>query len=108
MQDPYSPRGFAQRVGAASVHELIAAAAAFRILVDGKSSVTRTDIMETVQMIMGDKPLTAEAKVKAFGKLVRGGELSRMDGGEFTLSPEGLDSFRERFEAARASNAAGA
>ncbi|MEM8787620.1 MAG: hypothetical protein AAGE76_05115 [Pseudomonadota bacterium] len=94
--DTRSPRGFARKVGARELPELMAAAAAYLAMFEHKETVSRADIMGVIQTIAGDAKITAEAKVKAFGKLVRTGELLRLDASQFALSDEAADRFRAR------------
>ena len=94
--DPGSPAGFARAVGAASLPEMMAAAAGYMMMIEDRDRVTRPDIMSMVQAVAGDTPLSAEAKVKAFGKLVRSGQIVRADGGQFFLSAETVAEFQAK------------
>jgi len=94
--DPGSPAGFARAVGAASLPEMMAAAAGYMMMIEDRDRVTRPDIMTMVQAVAGDTPLSAEAKVKAFGKLVRSGQIVRADGGQFFLSAETVAEFQAK------------
>ncbi|MSU90110.1 hypothetical protein GE300_10860 [Rhodobacteraceae bacterium 2CG4] len=94
--DPGSPAGFARAVGAASLPEMMAAAAGFMMMIEGRDHVSRAELMTMVQAIAGGSPLSAEAKIKAFGKLVRGGRIVRADAGRFFLSAETVQDFQER------------
>ncbi|MEM9228378.1 MAG: hypothetical protein AAGB10_02130 [Pseudomonadota bacterium] len=86
--DEFTPRGFARKIGATTLPELMGAASAFLILVEDRATVSRNDIMDMVKTLAGDTPLTAETKIKAFGKLVRSGDLIRVEAGQFSMSPE--------------------
>ncbi len=96
-EDDYSARGFARRLGASSLPDLMGAAAAFLVLVEGRETISRNDIMELVKDLAGDTPLTAEAKIKAFGKLVRSGDLVRSEGGQFVMSNDAIARMRAKF-----------
>lgn len=96
-EDDYSARGFARRLGASSLPDLMGAAAAFLVLVEGRETISRNDIMELVKDLAGDTPLTAEAKIKAFGKLVRSGDLVRSEGGQFGMSSDAIARMRAKF-----------
>ena len=85
---------------AGSLPELMTAATAYLNIVENRTSVSRGDIVEVVQQIAGDIPLTAEAKVKAVGKLVRAGTLVRLDGGQFMLDEVETQRFRDRMDGA--------
>ncbi|WP_112321431.1 hypothetical protein [Oceanibium sediminis] len=95
-----TPRGFAKAAGASALHEVMAAAAAYLSLVEHRATMNRAEIMDCAQTITGGAPLTAEAKVKAFGKLTRTGELVRLDGGLFMMSEEALLRYRETLDGA--------
>ncbi|NNU80250.1 hypothetical protein HMH01_07335 [Halovulum dunhuangense] len=94
--DPTTIRGFARAAGAASLPEMMTAATGYLALVGGQPLVTRGQIMAAVQEIVGETPLSAEAKVKAFGKLMRSGDLVRLDDGQFMLTEERLTDLRGR------------
>ncbi|MEM8659034.1 MAG: hypothetical protein AAGF22_13145, partial [Pseudomonadota bacterium] len=86
--DEFTPRGFARKIGATTLPDLMGAASAFLVLVEDRGTVSRNDIMDMVKILAGDTPLTAETKIKAFGKLVRSGDLIRVEAGQFAMSPE--------------------
>ena len=98
--DPLSPLGFAHRAGAKSLPELMTAAAAYLNIAEGRTSVSRNDMVDVVSAIAPDTPLTAEAKVKAVGKLVRAGTLVRLEGGQFMLDDVAVQTYRDKLDGA--------
>gem|GEM_PF-5731974 len=98
--DPLSPLGFALRADAKSLPELMTAAVAYLNIVESRATVGRNDMVDVVQKMSSDVPLTAEAKVKAVGKLVRSGTLVRLDGGMFMLDEVALQHHRDAMDGA--------
>ncbi|MHA3978870.1 hypothetical protein ACW9UR_14390 [Halovulum sp. GXIMD14794] len=94
--DPSTPAGFARAVGATNLPDMMAAAAGYMTMIDGADRISRQQIMSMVQTIAGGGPISAEAKVKAFGKLVRSGQIIRGDAGSFFLSAEAAEEFQAK------------
>ncbi len=98
-EDDMSPRRFAHLMGAGTLPELMEASAAYIMLIEGEASFTRNEIMGTVDRIGEDQSFTAEARIKSFGKLMRGGRLVRADDGRFVLSDSATKVFIDKMDA---------
>ena len=73
----------------------LSAAAAWLTLVQGKSRLTRREVMEVLEKIPAEEPRALADRIKGFGKLVRSGSLILVDDGVFAMAqPE-----RDRFQA---------
>ncbi|MEM6547360.1 MAG: hypothetical protein AAF713_06400 [Pseudomonadota bacterium] len=84
----------ATAAGATTVPDLLTSSAAWLTLVKGQSRFTRRDVMTVFEDIPGPHAKTLEARIKGYGKLVRGGQLVLVDDGLFALGPEE----RERYD----------
>ncbi|MEM7424328.1 MAG: hypothetical protein AAF334_11450, partial [Pseudomonadota bacterium] len=84
----------AQRAGADSVSDLLAASAGWITVAKNKSRFSRREVMEVFETIEGDHPRTLEARIKGYGKLVRSGTLILVDDGVFALA----QNEKERFQ----------
>lgn len=89
-----SPAQIAARSGADGVADLLAVSAAWLTLVGGRPRFSRREVMEVFDQIPGDHPKSLEARIKGYGKLVRGGALVLVDDGLFALSQEEQDRYR--------------
>lgn len=84
---------FTASVGADSLPELLEASAAFVTLVRGQATFSRRDIMTMLDTIESDREYTQEARIKSFGKLLRGGTLLRTGDGQFAISDRALTAY---------------
>lgn len=80
--------------GAEDVADLLAASAA-ALALGGRRHFSRREVMEVFDTLPGDHPRSLEARIKGYGKLVRGGSLVLVEDGLFELS----DAEEERFRA---------
>ncbi|QHQ35004.1 hypothetical protein [Algicella marina] len=94
-----SPRRYAHLMGASALPDLMETAAAYLMLIEGESAFSRNQIMQIVDKIGDDTKFSAEAKIKSFGKLMRGSRLTRADDGRFVLSAQAMQSFIEKMDA---------
>jgi hypothetical protein len=83
----------AEAAGATTVSDLMVAAAAWMVLLQGQTSFSRRDVIKVFETIPGDHPKTLEARIKGFGKAVRNGQLVTIGEGEFGLSRAEVDRF---------------
>ena len=72
----------------------IASAAAWLTLEQGKSRLTRREVMEVLEQIPSGGPRALADRIKGFGKLVRSGTLILVDDGVFAMA----QNERERFQ----------
>jgi len=84
---------FAASVGAATLPELLEASAAYVTLVSGRPTFSRRDIMTLLDEMSEPNEFTQEARIKSFGKLLRGGSITRTENGHFTISDRALNSY---------------
>jgi hypothetical protein len=63
------------------------------VLLQGKVSFTRREVLDVFDKIPGDHEKTLEAQIKGFGKATRNGQLIAVEDGLFGLSQEELDRF---------------
>ncbi|MEO0911613.1 MAG: hypothetical protein AAFY59_01270 [Pseudomonadota bacterium] len=94
-----SPRRYARLMGAATLPDLMESAAAYIMLIEGEAAFTRSEIMSVIDRIGEDAAFTAEARIKSFGKLMRGGRLTRIADGRFVLAEKAMKGFIEKMDA---------
>ena len=97
-EDERSARRFAYTVGAETLPDLMKACAAYLIYAEGKEAFTRGELLTVVQSAAGANAFSAEARIRAFGKLVRGGDLTRIEGGAFVLSAKVIEDYRDHLQ----------
>lgn len=100
VQSAHELSSFAASVGAASLPELLEASAAYVTLVSGRSSFSRRDIMTLLDSLGNEEDYSQEARIKSFGKLLRGGSILRTGDGQFTISEQALSSYEHKVGAA--------
>lgn len=88
-----TPEQLAKTVDAETANELILCAAAWIRVVKGQQRFTRKEVFETFEKIPGDVPRSKEAQIRGFGKLVRNGDLKRIDDEYYALNPELAEHF---------------
>lgn len=89
----YTVAGLVQAAGATTVPDMMICAAAWMVLLQGKVSFTRREVLEVFDQIPGDHEKTLEARIKGFGRATRNGQLVAIEDGTFGLSQEELDRF---------------
>jgi len=77
-----------QASGAESSAELLACAAAWLHLVGGRKSFARREVIEVFDRIEGEHDRSPEARIRAFGSLVRSGNIVKVGDGEFALGDD--------------------
>ena len=92
--DTSTPAYFVEVSSAETVPDLLAAAAAYLTLGEGRARFTRREVMDVFDALPGDQPRTLEARIKGFGRLVREGTLVLVEDGVFAMSHQA----RARFE----------
>lgn len=80
--------------------ELFEAAAAFRIYVKGQETFSRPQVMRLVLTTSPDSTLSREDALRAFGQLIRGGMIKKIQRGRYTISEN--TRFRPGLKRARA------
>lgn len=91
--DELSLPNFARKAGVANLNDLMEAAAAWMAMIEEKPTFSRGEIMNRVQDAAPGANFSAEARIKAFGRLTRNGQFQRLDGGSFALSTERLNHY---------------
>ncbi len=87
---------FAASVGADTLPELLEASAAYVTLVSGRSTFSRRDIMTLLDEMCEPDEFTQEARIKSFGRLLRGGSILRTEDGHFAISDRALNSYEAK------------
>ncbi len=95
--DGLTLQGFVRQLEAGSLNDLMETTAAWIVLVEGRDTFSRGEIMEAVTALTPNNAFSAEARIKAFGKLVRSGALQR-GGGGFGLSKERRGFYETRLQ----------
>lgn len=90
----YTAAGLAERAGAQSVADLMVAAAAWMVLIQGQTRFTRRDVLDVFATMPGEHDRSLEARIKGFGKAVRNGQLVIIEDGVFGLSRAELERFQ--------------
>ncbi|MDP3960509.1 MAG: hypothetical protein Q8Q26_10725 [Pseudorhodobacter sp.] len=83
------PKGFAEfaaRLGARSPTELIEAAAAYCVCVEGRPHFSRPQLIVQVAALAGDGTASRETSLRSFGVLLRDGTITKIKRGQFALS----------------------
>ena len=94
IDEGYTAAGLAQVAEAKSVAELIVSAAAWMVLIQGKHTFSRSEVVDVFEKMPGEHKKTLEARIKGFGKAVRNGQLVLIEAGVFGLSNTELERFQ--------------
>ncbi|WP_136634780.1 chemotaxis protein CheA [Pseudooceanicola onchidii] len=76
---------FAERVGAASLPDLLEAAASYLAFVEGREQFTRPQLMVKARQALEDE-FSREDGLRHFGRLLREGKLRKVAAGQFAVS----------------------
>lgn len=79
---------FAQNQGATELSELLEAAAAYLVKVEGREHFSRPQLLKTVRNLDEDSSPSREDSLRAFGQLLRKGKLDRAENGRFTINAQ--------------------
>lgn len=78
---------FAQKMGATALPDLLEAAAAYLVHVEGNDEFSRPQLMTTARQAV-DGSLSREDGLRALGQLLRQGKIHKMRGGRFAASDD--------------------
>jgi len=90
--------GFAERLGANGLADLLEAAAAYTAAIEGRPHFSRPQIIKKVAHLAEEADYSREASLRSFGMLLRAGKIQKVKRGQFAIS----DSSRFMSEARRA------
>jgi hypothetical protein len=93
VDESYTVAGLVQAASATTVPDMMICSAAWMVLLQGKVSFTRREVLDVFDQIPGDHEKTLEARIKGFGKATRNGQLVAVEDGLFGLSQEELERF---------------
>ncbi len=79
---------FADEMGAASLSQLLEAAAAYMTFVEGREQFSRPQLMTKVRQAEGPDGFSREDGLRSFGQLLRAGKIEKLKGGRFTVSDD--------------------
>ncbi|MGB7321876.1 MAG: chemotaxis protein CheA, partial [Albidovulum sp.] len=77
---------FADRLGAASLSDLLEAAAAYTATVEGQPHFSRPQILQKVAHMSDDEDYSREDGLRSFGMLLREGKIQKISRGQFRIS----------------------
>ena len=83
---PQDFAGFAEAMGAEGLPELMEAAAAFSLYVEGQEAFSRPEIMKRVSRYDPALTKSREDGLRSFGQLLRQGKLRKLERGLFTVA----------------------
>ncbi|AMY69981.1 hypothetical protein [Frigidibacter mobilis] len=90
--------GFAERLGANGLADLLEAAAAYTAAIEGRPHFSRPQIIKKVAHLAEEADYSREASLRSFGMLLREGKIQKVKRGQFAIS----DNSRFMSEARRA------
>jgi len=79
---------FALDQGATELGELLEAAAAYLVQIEGRAHFSRPQLLKTVRNLDEDSAPSREDSLRAFGQLLRKGKLDRAENGRFTINAQ--------------------
>ena len=79
---------FATDMGAATLPQLLEAAAAYMSFVEGREQFSRPQLMTKVRQAGGPDGFSREEGLRSFGQLLRAGKIEKIKGGRFTVSDD--------------------
>ena len=82
-------RGFAEfseRLGANSLSEILEAAAAYSVCIEGRPYFSRPQLMGQIGALSADSEFTREDGLRTFGALLREGRIQKIKRGQFVLT----------------------
>ena len=82
-------RGFAEfseRLGANSLAEILEAAAAYSVCIEGRPYFSRPQLMNQIGALSADSEFTREDGLRTFGALLREGRIQKIKRGQFVLT----------------------
>ncbi len=86
---------YAEQVGARELGDMLEAAAAYAHE-NGGETVSRPQVMRTVQEFVGEESFSREEGLRAFGTLLREGKIEKVKRGQFTISKTSRFNTEER------------
>jgi hypothetical protein len=87
-QDDISFAEYAAEMGAATLPQLLEAAASYMSFVEGRDQFSRPQLMTKVRQSGAQEDFSREDGLRSFGQLLRAGKISKIKGGRFTVSDD--------------------
>ena len=77
---------FSERLGANSLAEILEAAAAYSVCIEGRPYFSRPQLMSQIGALSADSEYTREDGLRTFGALLRAGRIQKIKRGQFVLN----------------------
>lgn len=77
---------FVERVGVKSMADMLEAAAAYAVCIEGRSQFTRSQLMRRLAACADGRVIDREEGLRSFGSLLRTGRVQKLNRGNYTLS----------------------
>ncbi|OZA12001.1 MAG: hypothetical protein B7Y02_07955, partial [Rhodobacterales bacterium 17-64-5] len=78
---------FVHRVGVKTMADMLEAAAAYAVCIEGRSQFTRSQLMRRLAACAEGRVIDREESLRSFGSLLRTGRVEKLNRGNYTLSP---------------------
>ena len=77
---------FVARIGVKSMADMLEAAAAYAVCIEGRSQFTRSQLMRRLAACLGGRAVDREEGLRSFGSLLRTGRVEKLNRGNYTLA----------------------
>ncbi len=88
--------GFAEKIGANSLHELLEASAAYLAIVEDEPRFSQDRILENLGDYLSENEVSTEAANRSLNRLMRDGRILRVKQDSYTISKSAKHGFKDR------------